>query len=105
MREERIRANHLGLKVGDWLTFHDGRVRVRVEEIQEYILKAIPETAELQDLSEPYSESLRNLTFRLTGEAHSLNECLDLWHINTKPLRQHYMEQQEERVSSKACHH
>jgi hypothetical protein len=97
MREERIRANKLGLKVGDWLTYHDGRVRVRVEEIQEYILKAIPETAALQDLSKPYSESLRNLTFRLTGEAYSLNECLDLWHINNKVLRQHYMEQQDHR--------
>jgi hypothetical protein len=94
MSEERIRASKLGLKVGDWLTFHDGRVRVRVEEIQEYILKAIPETAELQDLSNPYSESLRNITFRLTGEGYSLNECLDLWNINNKILRQHYMEQQ-----------
>lgn len=96
MREERIRANQLGLRVGDWLTFHDGRVRVRVEEIQEYILKAIPETAELQDLSEPYSESLRNLTFRLTNEAHSLNECLDLWYINKKILRQHYIDHQNQ---------
>jgi ASC-1-like (ASCH) protein len=95
-KQERIRANQLGLKVGDWLTFHDGRVRVKVDEIQEYILKAIPETAELQDLSKPYSESLRNLTFRLTEEAHSLNECLDLWHINTETLRQHYMAQQEQ---------
>lgn len=94
MSQERIKANQLGLRVGDWLTFHDGRVRVRVEEIQEYILKAIPETAELQDLTEPYSESLRNLTFRLTGEAYSLNECLDLWLINNKLLRQHYLEQQ-----------
>jgi hypothetical protein len=97
MRDERIRANKLGLKIGDWLTFQDGRTRVQVEEIQEYILKAVPETADLQDLSKPYSESLRNLTFRLTGEAHSLNECLDLWYINNQILRQHYIEHQNRR--------
>lgn len=94
MRDERIRASKLGLKIGDWLTFQDGRTRVQVEEIQEYILKAVPETADLQDLSKPYSESLRNLTFRLTEEAFSLNECLDLWYINNQLLRDHYLEQQ-----------
>jgi SpoVK/Ycf46/Vps4 family AAA+-type ATPase len=98
IKEERIRTNKLGLKVGDILTFDDGRICARISTLGEFLIRVTPDKPEIQRCKTPYSESLRDLTYRLTGKYPSHSECLDLWWFNKITLRQRYEELQKNPV-------
>jgi len=98
MREERIRANKLGLKTGDCLTFNDGQTRVRIAAIQECYIWVALENPESFGLPVDHSDRLVNMTFRLTEKYVSQNECLDLWWFDKQTLKQRYLDLQTEKT-------
>lgn len=100
MREARIRTDKLGLKVGDMLTFNDGQTRATIKGLREYIIRVIPEKPEIQKCRIPYTENLRDLTFRLTKKCPSHNECLAVWWLNKQTLKQRHEELQNKTTDS-----
>jgi SpoVK/Ycf46/Vps4 family AAA+-type ATPase len=98
MREERIRANKLGLKTGDCLTFDDGKTHVRIVVIQEYHIRVALEKPDNFGLPIEHSDRLVDMTFRLTEKCVSQNECLALWWFDKQTLKQRYLELQAEKT-------
>lgn len=95
MREERIRTSKLELKVGDMLTFEDGRVCARINTIGAFLIHVTPDKPQIQGCKTPHSERLRDLTYRLTGKCLPHNECLGLWRLNKQTLLERYEELQK----------
>ncbi|MEI6646306.1 MAG: ATP-binding protein [bacterium] len=98
MRAERIRTDKLGLKVGDLLTFDNNSTCAKIDGVREYIIRVIPDKPDIQMCRIPYSENLRDLTFRLTDKCFSHNECLNLWRFNKKTLMQRYLDIKAEKT-------
>ena len=98
MREDRIRANKLGLKTGDCLTFDDGKTHVRIVVIQEYHIRVALEKPDNFGLPIDHSDRLVDMTFRLTEKCVSQNECLALWWFDKQTLKQRYLELQAEKT-------
>jgi hypothetical protein len=87
-----IRTDKLGLKVGDILTFDDGRTQAHatIDGIREYIIRVIADRPDLRICRIPYSENLMDFTYRLTDKNLNHNQCLGLWRFEGQTLRQRY---------------
>ncbi|MEI6647550.1 MAG: hypothetical protein WCP12_16045 [bacterium] len=87
-----IRTDKLGLKVGDILTFDDGRTQAHatIDGIREYIIRIIADRPDLRICRIPYSENLMDFTYRLTDKNLNHNQCLGLWQFEGQTLRQCY---------------
>lgn len=88
-----IRTDKLGLKIGDILTFDDGRTQAHatIDGIREYVIRVIADRPDLRICRIPYSENLVDFTYRLIDKTPlNHNQCLGLWRFEGQTLRQRY---------------
>jgi len=90
MIRERVRTSRLGLKIGDYLTFKDGKTRVQIEEIKKYTLFVrLPNDPRPGTSPSP----LDYVTFRLDDNLslHTKTSYINLWWTEGQTLKQRYL--------------